>query len=327
MVASPVSGPRNGLVGVLLALALTSGCAGMLDDAVRTSTTAAVQTGVEEATEPALQRRVADSLDPEALETASRRITAAVVDGGVAAFAEPGRRERVAGALRGIDLPAAIVRIDDRTLAGAVDTTVAAMGKHFDRATVRLLVHDLVDEAVRSSVVAARDELSDTEGNERALGGIARLIAKEATLGFQDAVDQARHEREAGISARGDGGVLVAAARAAESYGRVAVAALVGLAILGVGLIGLVVVMFRRSRLLRRELELRDQTLLRLTEATASSAGASTVASSTSMGPGPPSTTQPAHPSAPALVAAVPRGVASMAVERRQRSDAGHVQP
>lgn len=265
---SGVMSPRRLLVLAFAALQLTA-CASTIDGITQRSTRSSTQVVVDEMTDKQTQDKIANNLDEAALEELSRRVAANAVDGAVVALEDPERRARVAHALEGVALPTGIAKIDDREVAEAVQTAMAtsmgAMGE-IDRAKVRGLVHDVVDEAVRTAFRTAREETQGFDPNT-AIGAAAREIGKQASLGFQDAVDETARREKQGLIPDGESAVLLAAAQAAERYNTWTIIAMSGLAAVALALIVLAVLFWRRSRVQRAELEQRDEALLLVTEA------------------------------------------------------------
>lgn len=266
--------PRGLPVLALAALQLTA-CASTIDGITQRSTRSSTQVVVDEMTDKATQQKIANTLDEEALEELSRRVAANAVDGAVVALEDPDRRARIAHALEGTAMPTGIARIDDREVAEAVQTAIAtsmgAMGE-IDRAQVRGLVHDVVDEAVRTAFSAAREEMEGLDPRS-AIAPVARDIGKQASFGFQDAVDETARRQKRGLIPDGEGAVLLAAGQAAERYNTWIIVAMVGLGAVAIALVGLAILFWRRARVQRAELEQRDEALLLVTEAMQESDG------------------------------------------------------
>jgi hypothetical protein len=267
--------------GLVLALALASGLAsaGCIGPAAREAAHAAAPAMVDGAVEGVAdkdnQRKLANGIDEEAVEKIAERLSGKIVDGTMQALSEPERRKLVAEAFRDVRVPIGmegamdirVATIDPQAVAGAVDAAMSKALERVDETKMKGLVHGIVDEAVRTAFSSARDELQKSETpTQNQVASLTRTISKEATLGFQDAVDEARRSRDQGETQPGEGSVLWAASRAAESGNTLLDVWKVSLLAVGLVLIAGFVWAFRQHRTHRRELLQRDEALALLTK-------------------------------------------------------------
>jgi hypothetical protein len=82
---------------------------------------------------------------------------------------------------------------------------------------IREISSDDVPKLVHVAAASVRKELASTHVDQDQMASVTRELAKQATLGFQDALDEVRRAREAGAKGEGEGSVLWAATEAAES--------------------------------------------------------------------------------------------------------------
>lgn len=274
----------------------STGCVGATArEAASAAAPAMVDGAVEGVADPVNQRKLADGIDEAAVEKIAERLSGKIVDGTMRALSDPERRTAVAETLKDVRVPVAIegsmdiglARIDPKAVAAAVD---AAMGKALERVDdkqMRGVVHGIVDEAVRTAFSAARDEMKSAGPTEDQVASLTRSVSKEATLGFQDAVDQARRARDDGETQEGESSVLWAASRAAESGNTLLDVWKISLAVLGLALVGGLIWAVRQARAHRRELLQRDEALALLTRKVDEQPLAPRVSESESASPGP----------------------------------------
>jgi len=231
---------------MLGALAAT-GCASTVEKVARQTTPAIIEEGVEKVADPRTQRKLVESIDEELVEKAARRITAGVVDGTLDAFAEDERKARVSGIAAKFVLPLSIRTIEPQAITGAIHASMeSALGRdnqarmeRFSAALSRSLIAGFAEGAGEQLGPGVGDKINES------LGKSAREIAKQATLGFQDAISEAEEKRKKGES---DASVLSFAGKAAEAgiSGITLLAAVAVLAAVALGVALLVVV--RRAR-------------------------------------------------------------------------------
>src|SRR5690606_2586286 len=104
--------------------------------------------------------------------------------------------------------PEMVEEATEKTVSGSMDGMVAALSEEERQeqlaAAMRPLVASLVDSSVDSAL------------NDENLARI-RELAKQATLGFQDAIDEVQEQKEEGTIPQDEGNVLTAADEVAES--------------------------------------------------------------------------------------------------------------
>jgi Flp pilus assembly protein TadB len=114
---------------------------------------------------------------------------------------------------------------------------------------------------------SVRSEMGTPEERGQALGSVAHEVAKGATLGFQDAIDEAKRQRASGEMRKDEGSLLVAAGDAAATGSRIMWMMSIGLGVIALVLALGLVWAIRKNRARRAELEQRDEALLLLTAA------------------------------------------------------------
>jgi len=239
------------------------GCGAMLRDVAKEVTPAVVAGAVKELADPNTQRQMVAAVDEGRVATVSARVSAGIVDGVLDTLEDPARRERLEAIVSGLTAKAAGVAVDSM-LARALDEKVQVRMRLVMRATVTDLI-TVIFETVGSRTGSA-------EERTRAFGAAAHEIAKQATLGFQDALDDTRRDRASGKMRMKDGALLIAAGNASQTGDRILWTLGIGLAALALGLGATLIWAIRKNRLRRSELAQRDGALLLLTEAIKSTA-------------------------------------------------------
>lgn len=176
----------------------------------------------------------------------ARDATPAAIDSGIEAGLSEKNQEAVAEKLE----PEHVERATEKVTAAATDGWVSAMGGEERQRSVVAAVAPVVESLVNESIEAA---LTD----EHLLR--VRELAKQATLGFQDAIDEVAEQRDKGAIPSEKGNVLEAVDKVAESgsttlYMLGALAALFAV-LLGAGLVWAL----GRRRRYDREAARRDQ--------------------------------------------------------------------
>ena len=125
------------------------------------------------------------------------------------------------------------------------------------RLTLRLTVTDLITAVLE--IVDA--QAGNAEEWNRAFGAAAHEIVKQATLGFQDALDDTRSDRADGTMPQEEGALLIAADNASLTGSRIVWTLGIGLAVIALGMIITLIWAIRKNRLRRNELAERDDAL------------------------------------------------------------------
>lgn len=256
---SPGTAVRVTLGAAVLTLSgVHIGCGQVLGDVAEQATPGVVAGTVEGLADPALQREAIAGLDQDRVQLASAKFSAGILDGMLDAVEDPRRRMR---------LDALVNDVVSRAAGGATDAVLARLldeqVQRQTRGAARALVVDLV------GTLAAFFESSDWTRADaiKVLGAAAHQIAKQTTLGFQEALDATRRARASGKAPEGDGALLIAANNAAKKANGLlwAVGLGLGAVVIGLGLVLLWAI--RKGRLRRAELAQRDDALAMLTKA------------------------------------------------------------
>lgn len=242
---------------------LQLGCGGMLKDLAREVTPTVVAGAVKGIADPSTQRQLVAAVDEGRVKTVSSRLSAGVVDGVLDTLEDPARRQRLEAIVNGLTAKAAGAAVDS-ILARSLDEKVQARMRLATRAAVADLIA-VVFESVGSRTGSAAERT-------RAIGSAAHEIAKQATLGVQDALDDTRRDRASGKMKKKDGALLIAAGSASTTGNRILWTLGLGLGALAFGLAATLIWAIRKNRLRRTELAQRDGALRLLTEAIKSNA-------------------------------------------------------
>jgi hypothetical protein len=235
-----------------------TGCAGMLRNMAEEVTPAVISSAIDELADPKTQTQIVEAIDEEHVKIVSARLSAGFVDGVLDTLENPARRRRLEALLAGLATKTAGTVVDTM-MARILDEEVQTRM----RLTLRLLVTDLISAVFEIVDVQA----GDAEEWNRALGAAAHEIVKQATLGFQDALDDTRRDRADGTMAQEDGALLIAAGNASATGSRIVWTLGIGLAAIAVGLVIMLIWAIRKNRLRRNELAERDDALSVLAEA------------------------------------------------------------
>jgi hypothetical protein len=132
---------------------------------------------------------------------------------------------------------------------------------------MRLAMRATVTDLITVIFETIDTKTGSSEGRSNAFGAAAHDIAKQATLGFQEALDDTRRERASGTMPQEDGALLIAAGDASRTGNRILWTLGIGLGAVVLGLVITLIWAIRKNRLRRSELQERDGALLLLTEA------------------------------------------------------------
>ncbi|MBI4954366.1 MAG: hypothetical protein HY908_20245 [Myxococcales bacterium] len=218
------------------------GCAGAGHEMAR----GAVPGVVEGISDRAVQEKLIASVDPEVVARATERIAAGVVDGTLDTLADPERLGRVQTFVGAGMEP--VGRSVATAITGAFDATVDRVFGRESQLELRRLVHQVVVDSMAEIVRSVRQELGTKEEREAAIGALARTVAREATFGFQDAIDASRAGAAEGPTATGGGNVLTAMGDAAALGRNVLWVGGALVVVLLLGLVTAIVLLLRRGR-------------------------------------------------------------------------------
>ena len=244
---------------------LGAGCAGPARSLARGATPGVIEGVAEGISDPATQRKLVDGIDQKLVEDATHRMASGVVDGTIDTFSDPERMDRIATLAGNAMEP--VVKTMDSAVAGVIDTTFSHAFSDSNLSKVRLLVKMIVSDVVSQAMTTIKDEMGTKEERGAAIAATVRLVTKEATLGFQDAVDQSAREKAEGEKNKHEGNVLSAVNKAAESGGSIIYIAAGVVAALVLALVVALIVMVRRRRLHQTEVAERDASLVLLAKA------------------------------------------------------------
>jgi hypothetical protein len=248
---------RRSLSAAALAC-LCAGCGTLLRNAAEEVTPAVIAGAVEGLADPDTQRRLVAAIDEDRVQVVSARLSAGMVDGVLDTLEDPARRERLETIVNGLVANASGTAVDTM-LERALDERAQARMRKAMRATVTALV-TATFEAVDSQTMSP-------EARTEALGVAAREIMKQATLGFQDALDDTRRDRASGEMPQADGSLLIAANNASATGSRIVWILGIGLAAVALVTVLALIWAVRKNRLRRSEVQQRDGALLLLTDA------------------------------------------------------------
>jgi flagellar basal body-associated protein FliL len=237
------------------------GCAGVAKDLARDVTPSIVDGAVEGMSQPEHQHAIADAIQETAVRKATRRVTSGMVDGTLDALEEQARKERLAAVAGAFEVAA------QRAVQTSVDNTLdTALGAKTE-ARLRAMMRGIVSDMVVTVISTAGAEFGSPEERLEAMGKSVREISRQATHGFQDALDDARKAAESGEIPKGSGSVLAAAGNVADSGPSFSVGLIVALALLLVSVMGMSMWIGRKFKVHNAEIAERDATLLMIAEA------------------------------------------------------------
>ena len=183
---------REFQVGSLVLCLSTVGCAGAVREATEAAAPPAVESTVDELHEPYNRDKIAGILQDNEIRLASAELIGGAVGGAFDALTEEERVERLA--------------IATGAYASKLTLTFAERWEHDVRPQISRSMNRTFDESLA--------RLMGEETEERA-AAIARTVAREAALGFQDAVQEAQRKRDGNVRPEGD--ILATAGDAAEA--------------------------------------------------------------------------------------------------------------
>jgi hypothetical protein len=233
----------------LLVLGLTLGCGPAARGLARDTTPGIIEGGVEAIVDEETQKTLVRGIDEEIIAEKTDRLLSGALDGALRALDD----ERSEDLRRGV-----------AALTGEiVDESFSRLTSDENRDKVRAGVRGMMRDMIGAVADQSREEL-DGKNIGAMLSGGTRELAKQATLGFQDAIDETRAKKEAGRLPDHRGNVLDAAGRAAEGWSTLLWLAVAGIAGFAVALLGVMLLRARRSRITRDELARRDDALIAL---------------------------------------------------------------
>ena len=247
---------------------MSVGCTGMFKDLASEVTPAVIAGAVTALADPDTQRQMVAAIDEGRVKAVSARLSAAILDGLLDTLEDPTRRKRLEAIVEGLT----------RTAAGAaVDSMLAQVLDGKVQGEMRLAIRTAVTDLIATIFDTVGSKMGSAEERNKAFGAAIHEIAKQATLGFQDALDDTRRDRASGKILKEDGALILAASSASRTGNRILWTLGIGLAVVALGLAITLIWAIRKNRLRRSELAQRDGALVLLTEAiqsTATRAGA-----------------------------------------------------
>ncbi len=247
----------------VLVASTTLGC-GAVHELGKSATSGALDAGIEGVAQPANQQKLVESIDSERVEDATKRLADGIVDGALATFADPERRANLES------LATSAMRPVGESMESAVARGLdAALARFFSAQTQRQLevvVRGLIDATVIQVADTLLARFGPGEVRDANLASSMRIVAREAALGFQDAVDVSTKEKASGDTTKHEGNVLTAVNSAAEA-GKSLVwitAGTVAALLIAVGV--MLLATLRSRRVHRSELAERDAALLLLAQ-------------------------------------------------------------
>ena len=218
-----------------------------------------VATGAVKAlSDPVTQQQMVDAFDIGRLTELSNRVSAGVIDGFLDALEDPVRRRRLEALLDGLV---------SRAMGSAVDSIVEHGFGDARQARWRASAKVVVGELVGVIIDTAGSRVGSTGDRAKAFGGTVHDLAKQATLGFQEALDDTTRDRASGKMNDEEGSLVIAAGDAADTGNRILWTLGIGLGALALGLIVTLVWAIRKNRMRQVELADRDRALQLLAEA------------------------------------------------------------
>ncbi len=254
---------RMGSLVVVALAGMSIGCNGILRDVAMEVTPEVVAGAVKGLADPDTQRQLVAGIDEGRTEMLSARLSAGIVDGVLDMLDDPARRERLEAIGHDLISKAAGAAVD-AMLAHALDEKV--------QARLRLAMRSTLVDLITVAFETVSSKAGSSEELARAFGAAAHEVAKQATLGFQEALDDTRRDRATGKMQKGEGALLIAAGNVSQAGNRILWTLGVGLSAVALGLGITLIWAIRKNRLRRSELAQRDGALSLLTEAIKSTA-------------------------------------------------------
>ncbi len=215
------------------------------------------------------QERIVDAIDPAVVRNASDRLAKGALDGMLDSFDDPARQARLrkdfGDIAKGLQIPIRVDHIDRNTIGDIVDESMSRVMTPENGRRLRDGMHVMIDDAVATAFHRGSDEMGAL-GIGPALAVGARDLSKQATLGFQDAIDETAKKKRSGKLGDDEGNVLDSANRAATASMGMLPFIAVGLALFAATILGVVFWVGRRTRASRADITNRDQALLAVLE-------------------------------------------------------------
>jgi hypothetical protein len=234
------------------------GCTTTLRHVAAEVTPGVIAGAVQGLADPETQRVLLSAVDEGRVKTMTARLSAGIVDGVLESLEDPARRARLEAIVSGLAAKAAGAAVES-SLTHVLDAGVQ------DR--LRLALRATLIDVINVTFDTVATRTGTPEERTASFGAAAHEIAKQATLGFQDALDDTRRDRASGKMEPKDGALLIAAGDASATGSRILWTLGIGLAALALGLTITLTWAIRKNRMRRSELAQRDGAIALLTEA------------------------------------------------------------
>jgi hypothetical protein len=247
-----------GLIAVVALAIVPLGCATIMKDAAKGAAPGVISGVAEGLADPNNQRLLLESVDEGRVKTMSARLSAGFMDGVLATLEDPTRRRRLDTILNGLTTMVAGTAVDS-VFGHVLDEKV--------QARLRLAMRENATDLMGAVFDTVDSRVGTSDERTAAISKVVHEIAKQATLGFQDALDETRRDRISGAMPKADGALVIGANDASRTGSRILWTLGIGLGSIVLGLAITLVVIGRKNRLTRSELAERDDALSLLTEA------------------------------------------------------------
>jgi len=235
------------------------GCSEILRNGAKDVTPAVISSASKELANPETQHQLMAAVNEDHVKQMSARLSAGFVDGVLNSLEDPARKARLEAILNGLITKASGTVIDSM-LARASDEKVQEQ--------MHLVMRAAVTDLVTVIFETVDFKTGGSEERTKAFGFAVHELAKQATLGFQDALDDTRRDRASGKMVKEDGALIIAVG----TGDRILWTLGIGLAAVTLGLAIMLIWAIRKNRLRKSELEQRDNAISLLTEAIKSTA-------------------------------------------------------
>jgi hypothetical protein len=239
------------------------GCGGWFGGIGKDVAPKVISGAVKGLADPDTQRQFVAAIDEGRVTQFSAKLTAGLVDGLLDTLEDPVRRQRLEVIVSGLVAKAST---------SVVDTMLSRLLDQRVQSRLRFALNTGLAEMIGVAYDTVGARVGNSEERGKVFGIAVHDLAKQATLGFQEALDDTSRDRDSGKMPEGQGALVIAADIASTTGDRILWTLGLGLAALGLGLCLTLVWAVRKNRLRRAELAQRDDAIQLLTEAIQSTA-------------------------------------------------------
>jgi hypothetical protein len=245
-------------IATLVVTGVFLGCGGWFGGIGKDIAPKVISGAVKGLADPDTQRQFVAAIDEGRVTQFSAKLTAGMVDGLLDALEDPVRRQRLEAIVSGLVAKAST---------SAVDTMLSRLLDQRVQSRLRFAMNTGLAEMIGVAYDTVGARVGSSEERGKVFGIAVHDLAKQATLGFQEALDDTTRDRDSGKMKESQGALVIAADIASTTGDRILWTLGIGLGALALGLCLTLIWAVRKNRMRRYELAQRDDAIQMLTDA------------------------------------------------------------